>query len=40
MTQKGEFIHGTVHLFIEKLNSFVGNYKQAHKFYAHDLKMI
>jgi hypothetical protein len=38
--KKGEFMQGTVHLFIEKLNNFVGNYKQAHKFYGHDLQMI
>jgi hypothetical protein len=33
-------MHGTVHLFIGVLNSFIGNYIHAHGVYIHDLQMI
>jgi hypothetical protein len=37
---KGDLIHGIVHLFIGETNSFMENYKYAHKVYTHNLHMI
>jgi hypothetical protein len=37
---KGEFIHGTVHLFIWKTNIHSWNYMLAHKAYIYDQQMV
>jgi hypothetical protein len=37
--KKGEFMQGTDHLFIGKMNNFVENYKHAHRVYTHILQM-
>jgi hypothetical protein len=40
MALKSEFMLDTVHLFIEKVNNFVKNYKHGHKVYTHILQMM
>jgi hypothetical protein len=37
---KGEFMHGTIHLFIGEMYNFVWYYKYAHEVYTHDLQSI
>jgi hypothetical protein len=37
--EKGEFMYGTVHLFIGNVNNFMKKYKHAHKVYTHVLQM-